>query len=162
MLAMSIVVRTARSSDSAAASAVVRAVYEEHAFTWDPERYHSDLEDVAAAYDRFWVAERGSDVVGCVGIRSAPLVLEGADCSLERLYVLRAARGSGTGSALLAAALSGARAQGRRRIEIWSDKLLTDSHRLYRRFGARIVSERVNDDPDASAEWGLVLDLPRV
>jgi GNAT superfamily N-acetyltransferase len=159
MLAMSFAVRPARRSDSAAAAAVVRAVYREHGFTWDPDCYHADLKDVTASYEAFWVAERGGEVVGCVGIRSDSLVLAGSDCSLERLYVLPAERGGGVGSALLTAALSGARALGRRRIEIWSDQLLGDAHRLYERFGARVVSERTNDDPDASAEWGLVLDL---
>ena len=34
-----------------------------------------------------------------------------------------------------------------------------DAHGLYRREGARVVGERVHDDPDSSHEWGLVLDL---
>jgi hypothetical protein len=46
-------------------------------------------------------------------------------------------------------------------MEIWSDKLLADAHRLYQRHGAEVVAERVHDDPDASAEWGLVLELGR-
>ncbi len=156
-------IRRATSADSAAAAAVVRAVYVEHGFTWDADGYHADLEDVEASFDGFWVDERsdecGGGIVGCVGIGSDPLSLDGSDCSLERLYVLPEARGEGTGSALLAAALAGARELGHTRMEIWSDKLLVAAHRLYERHGARVVTERVNDDPDASAEWGLLLDL---
>jgi hypothetical protein len=44
-------------------------------------------------------------------------------------------------------------------LKIWSDKRFADAHRLYERHGARVVGERVHDDPDQSHEWGLVLDL---
>ena len=159
MLAVELTIRPARSEDSAAAAAVVRAVYAEQGFTWEEGGYHADLDDVERSFDAFWLAERDGSVEGCVGIRSDRLVLEGSDCSLERLYVLPAARGGGTGSALLLAAVAGAQERGCSRMEIWSDKLLTDAHRLYERHGARVVTERVHDDPDASAEWGLVLEL---
>jgi putative acetyltransferase len=159
MLAVPVTIRPARTEDSAAAAAVVRAVYDEHGFTWEAGGYHADLEDLEGSFVGFWVAELGRFVVGCVGLRSDRVVLEDCDCSLERLYVLPAARGGGTGSALLRAAVAGARAHGFSRMEIWSDKLLVDAHRLYERHGARVVSERVHDDPDTSAELGLVLDL---
>lgn len=152
-------VRHARREDFPAAAAVVRAVYEEFGFAWEPDGYHADLADIEAAFDAFWVAELDGRVVGCAGIASRALELPGSDCSLERLYVLREARGHGTGFALLEAALAGARERGRARMEIWSDKLLEDAHRLYVRFGARVVSERIGSDPDESAEWGLLLDL---
>lgn len=152
-------IRRATRADSAAAAGVVRAVYAEQGFTWEGDGYHSDLADVEAGFDAFWVAERDGVVVGCVGIRSAELVLAGSDCSLERLYVLPEARGTGLGAALLLTAVDGARNRGWRCLEIWSDKLLGDAHRLYERHGARVVSERVNDDPDESAEWGLTLQI---
>jgi GNAT superfamily N-acetyltransferase len=79
--------------------------------------------------------------------------------SLERLYVLAETRGSGAGSALLAAVVAEARQSGHTELEIWSDKRFIDAHRLYERYGARVVGERVHDDPDDSHEWGLVLDL---
>ncbi len=161
MLAMPPSVRAAQNQDSVAAAAVVRAVYEEHGFTWDPDAYHGDLADVEASFDAFWVAEANGTVVGCVGIRSDSLVLAGSDCSLERLYVLPGARKRGTGSALLHTAVAGALELGYARMEIWSDKVLEAAHRFYERHGCRVVAERVNDDPDASAEWGLVLSLER-
>ena len=104
-----------------------------------------------ASYAAFFVAERGGEIVGTAGLTEHG--------SLERLYVLPTARGGGLGSALLTAVVDEARRRGHARLEIWSDKLLVDAHRLYERHGARIVAERVNDDPDASHEWGLVLDL---
>ena len=87
------------------------------------------------------------------------LALEGTDCSLERLYVLPSARGTGAGSALLVAAVSGARELAFRCMEIWSDKVLTEAHRFDERHGAEVVTERLNDDPDRSEEWGLVLTI---
>ena len=144
-------VRQARSADSEAAAAVVRAVYDEYGFTWDARGYHADLRNVEAAYAAFFVAELDGRIVGTAGLSR-----EG---SLERLYVLSDARGAGAGSALLAAVADEARRRGHAQLEIWTDKRFEDAHRLYLRAGARTVGERVHDDPDSSHEWGLVLDL---
>jgi putative acetyltransferase len=144
-------IRQARTADSAAAAAVVRSVYDEYGFTWDEHGYHADLQDLERAYAAFFVAELDGRIVGTAG-----LSVQG---SLERLYVLPAARGAGAGSALLAAVADQARRRGHERLEIWSDKRFENAHRLYRREGARVVGERIHDDPDSSHEWGLVLDL---
>ena len=148
---MALNVRRARSEDSPAAAAVVRAVYEEFGFTWDEAGYHADLRDVERSYAAFFVAESDGRITGTAGLSR--------DGSLERLYVLREARGGGAGSALLEAVVAEARRRGHTQLEIWSDKRFTDAHRLYERHGARVVGERVHDDPDASHEWGLVLEL---
>jgi GNAT superfamily N-acetyltransferase len=83
----------------------------------------------------------------------------GADCSLERLYVLPKARNLGIGSALLRTAIKKGLEEKRTRMEIWSDKKLTLAHELYERFGAIRVGERICDDPDESPEWGMALEL---
>ena len=77
----------------------------------------------------------------------------------NRPEVLDQARGAGAGSALLAAVADEARRRGHAALEIWSHKRFEDAHRLYTRHGARVVGERVHDDPDSSREWGLLLDL---
>ncbi len=82
-----------------------------------------------------------------------------ADCSLERLYVRPSIRRAGLGSALLEHAIGEARRQGRKTMEIWSDKKLTLAHRLYERRGAIRVGDRICDDPDESPEWGMALAL---
>ena len=151
MLATGIRIRRATTGDSAHAAAVVKAVYDEYGFTWDEDGYHSDLLDVESAHAAFFVAELDGRIVGTAGLSE--------NGSLERLYVLPAARGAGTGAALLAAVADEARRRGHARLEIWSDKRFEDAHRLYRRAGARVVGERVHDDPDSSHEWGLVLEL---
>lgn len=144
-------VRRATSADSAAAAAVVKAVYAEHGFTWDADGYHADLDDVAASYPSFYVAELSGEVVGTAAL--------GEHGSLERLYVLPSARGTGLGGRLLQAVAEEARRRGYEQLEIWTDKVLTDAHRLYERAGAHRAGERVNDDPDASPEWRYVLPL---
>lgn len=159
MLAVEWRIRPGRKEDSRAAAEVVRTVFAEYGFTWDEGGYHADLRDVEAGFDAFWVAEAGDRIVGCAGLRRRVGALRGAEGSLERLYVLPEARGIGVGSALFGAVVEGARALGWRRLEIWSDKLFVDAHRLYERRGAVVVAERVNADPDESAEWGLVLEL---
>jgi putative acetyltransferase len=151
MLATPARVRRAAAADSRAAAAVVKAVYEEYAFTWDERGYHADLHDVEAAYAAFFVAELEGRIVGTAGLS--------ASASLERFYVLPEARGAGVGSGLLRAVAEEARRRGHSRLEIWSDKRFEDAHRLYERHGARVVGERVHDDPDSSHEWGLVLEL---
>jgi putative acetyltransferase len=144
-------IRRAVAADSPAAAAVVRAVYDEFGFTWDEAGYHADLGDIEVSYTAFYVAEVDGRIVGTAGLTGHG--------SLERLYLLPEARGSGAGSALLTAVADEARRHGHDQLEIWSDKRFTAAHRLYQRHGARVVGERVHDDPDSSHEWGLVLDL---
>jgi putative acetyltransferase len=151
MLATPARVRRAAAADSPSAAAVVRAVYDEYGFTWDEQGYHADLEDVEATYAAFFVAELDGRIVGTAGLSGHG--------SLERFYVLPEARGAGVGSGLLRTVAEEARRRGHSQLEIWSDKRFEDAHRLYQRHGARVVDERVHDDPDSSHEWGLVLEL---
>jgi GNAT superfamily N-acetyltransferase len=155
-------VRPATAADRDAIAAVVRGVYDEYGFTFDEDGYHADLRDVEGSFDGFWVAEEDGAVIGTAGLDLSDArvgCLELCDCSLERLYVRGAERGKGAGSALLRTVLEEARTAGRRRLAIWSDKRFADAHRLYERFGAELVAERVCDDPDESPEWGLVVEL---
>lgn len=173
-----ILVRPADGQDSRQAAAVVQAVFEEYGFTWDDSEYFEDLYDLESHYldkgHRFWIAEFNGKVVGTVGLeffgafpgRIGDLFLDetqtraaGSDCSLERLYVHPGARRHGLGGLLMEQVLREARTERRKCLEIWSDKRFTDAHRLYGKFGAVQVGDRICDDPDLSPEWGLVIDL---
>jgi GNAT superfamily N-acetyltransferase len=175
---MSMAVRLATPGDSPGVVRVIRAVYDEYGFTWDAEQYHADLYDLQGHYfDRghaFWIAEQEGEAVGTVALElfdALPgesgtvariedrLRLCGCDCALERLYVHPEARRRGVGSALVEAVLQESRRRERRLMEIWSDKRFADAHRLYQRFGAQVVGERICHDPDRSPEWGLILRL---
>jgi len=175
---MSFVIRPAAGTDSLAAAEVVRAVFEEYGFSWDPDDYCADLYDIQTHYldegAHFWVAEIDGQVVGTTALErfeqlpgavgstwemAGKLRAGGADCSLERLYVHPASRGLGLGRALLETTLAKARESGRRAMEIWSDKKLLNAHRLYGHSGAILIGDRICDDPDKSPEWGFVLPL---
>jgi putative acetyltransferase len=173
-------IRLARAEDTGGIVETIRAVYEEYGLTWEPGAYHADLYDLQGFYfDKghlFWVAELEGRVVGTVALELFPALpgcvgetvmhggrrrIAGADCSLERLYVHPEARRRGIGAALAQRTLEEAAAQGRRRMELWSDKRFIDAHRLYLRFGAKVVGERICHDPDQSPEWGLAIPIPR-
>jgi putative acetyltransferase len=161
-------IRPATGSDSAAAASVVKTVFDEYGFTWEPEGYHADLYDLEKFYlsagHRFWVAEDPSGkVVGTTALwvmKPDEERIEGCDCSLERLYLLPETRGQGLGRALMETTLVQAREMKLTAMEIWSDKRFLDAHRLYAKFGAEVIGDRIcEDDPDRSEEWGLRLRL---
>lgn len=170
--------RVAKAGDEAAVVEVVRQVYAEYGFTWDPEGYHRDLYDLSAhfsppgGYLLIGGLEEGK-VQGCCGITLHPspgekevVVREGelprlgrTDAELHRLYVIPAARRGGLGRQLTLLCFDWARGAGARAVEIWSDKRFDQAHRLYRDLGAVCVVDRICDDPDVSPEWGYRLDL---
>jgi GNAT superfamily N-acetyltransferase len=171
-------VRPAVAADSAAVASVVEAVYAEYGFSWEPEGYAADLYDLGAHHlergHLLWVASDGSGIQGVVGLKLFDPVpgppgsaveidgvvrIAGCDCALARLYVHPGARRRGAGTELVGTALDAARTRRRRAVEIWSDKLFGDAHRLYRRFGARPVADRLIYVPEPCEEWGLVIDL---
>jgi putative acetyltransferase len=173
-------IRLYRSEDGPPVRKVVEAVYKEYSFTWDPDTYHADLYDIENCYmtggSRFWVAEHQGEIVGCAGLlQLAPLpgkagetivhngtVRAGAaDCELMRLYVLDSARGLGLGKALTKTVINQARSNGLTVMEIWSDKLFKEAHSLYERFGAKMIGDRICDDPDEAPEWGMVIELQK-
>jgi GNAT superfamily N-acetyltransferase len=176
---MNLSLRSATAADAPGIVHVIRAVYDEYGFTWDPHDYHADLYDLQGYYlDRghgFWIAQaEDGETIGTIAMEyfdpvpgaagavvtlADRLRLGGCDCALERFYVHPLARRRGAGSALMARAIRESRDRGCRLMEIWSDKRFLDAHRLYERRGARTVGERICHDPDQSPEWGLILSL---
>ena len=125
---------------------VIRTVFEEHGFPWQPDG------------GGFWVMESDGAVVGTVGIRR----IDDELCDLCRLYLLAEHRGQGLGKRLLQKAIDEARLLGYKQMEIWSDKRLEVSQEMYRRFGAVPIGERTVADPDypeVYEEWGYLLEL---
>jgi GNAT superfamily N-acetyltransferase len=85
--------------------------------------------------ERAWIAERGAELLGCVGIVDAG---EGV-AQLRWFLVAPSARGRGLGRRLLEEALRFAREEGYRTVTLWTVDLLTDAARLYRAAGFRLV-----------------------
>lgn len=171
---MSFSIRKADNRDVPGVVDVIGTVFDEYSFTWEEDGYHKDLYDIEAHYERFFVAEMDRRVVGTIGLELFDTIpgpagtlgehdgfirVQGADCSLERLYVHPDARRHGIGRALIDHVISEARKEGRTAMELWSDKRFGDAHRLYGRTGARVVGDRICHDPDQSPEWGLIIEL---
>jgi len=170
---VNIQVRQAALTDTESIVRVIKAVYDEYGFSWDPEGYHADLYDLQTHYfshgDRFYVAEIDGVVQGTGALEMFPAHpagfadplprIGGCDCSIERVYVHPDARRRGLGRAITLQVIADARLAGRTKMEIWSDKRFTEAHLLYQKMGARVVAERICDDPEESPEWGLELIL---
>lgn len=178
MSSMSFTLRPCRTGDEPGVCAAVKAVYDEHGFTWDPADYHADLHNLASSFEppgrELWVCDLDGKVVGCAGVGYfEPLAgsigrivvsddtrrIAGTDCELLRLYVHPLAQGRGLGRALFEQCIESAAGRGSLAMEIWSDKRFQTAHRLYQLAGAKVVGDRICDDPDQSPEWGLILNL---
>jgi len=175
---MQLTIREATNDDIEDVVRVIRTVYDEYSFSWEEDGYHADLYDLEKAYrdagDTFYIAELDGKIVGTAALELfariegeegtiVPLKgyqrIAGIDCSIERLYVHPDGRRNGVGRALFDRVINDAKAKGRTTMEIWSDKKFVDAHRLYERMGAKVVGERLCDDPEQSPEWGLLLPL---
>lgn len=171
-------IRLASPADSPGVVATVAEVYAEYGFTWEESGYHSDLYDLSDYCDpnqaRFWVAELEGVVVGCGGVVWFPKMdgslgdlvrdqenwrVAGTSAEVARMYVRPSGRRLGIGSAIMEKILIEARIKSVEAIEIWSDKLFLDAHRLYEKFGAVKCGERICNDPDQAPEWGYFLKV---
>lgn len=158
-----LVVRPYRAGDEEGVNAVLKTVFEEYDFPWQPEGYNADTHNIEKHYleagGAFWVAEFGSTIVGTGGL----LPIDEETCELHRMYVLSEFRGMGAGKSMFAAIVREARARNYKLLTFWSDKVLTAAHRFYESHGAKRVAERqVEDEGYASyCEWGYCFDLTR-
>lgn len=175
---MEVIFRPAAVADTEGVCRVIKAVYDEYGFSWDPDDYHWDLYNLKEAYfdlgNEFYVAELGGEIVGTAALDLFAQIegqaqqmtqfegyvrIAGCDCSLERLYVHPNGRRLGVGRTLTEIIINRAKELNRSCMEIWSDKKFVDAHRLYAKLGAVVVGERICDDPEESPEWGLCLPL---
>lgn len=159
---MSALIRPYRPGDEQAIVAVIKSVFDERQWKWDPKSENKDLYDVQEFYlnrgGGFWVLEEGDAIIGTVALRQK----EGSRCTLWRLYLPLEHRGRGYGKMLFRFAIDRARERGYSEMEIWSDKTLDVSHIMYKNAGAASLGDRVVDDPDYGfpyEEWGYLLDL---
>jgi GNAT superfamily N-acetyltransferase/DNA-binding MarR family transcriptional regulator len=116
---------------------------EEYGWDWTYESLISGIlaEFVAkfdAAREHAWIAEHGGAIAGSIFLMRSddPLTAK-----LRLLYVEPAARGRGIGAALVAACISKARANGYRKLTLWTNDVLVSARRLYEAAGFRIVAE---------------------
>ena len=152
-------IRTFREGDERGIQSVIKSVFDEYGFTWEPDGYNRDSFDVREFYHDqgggFWVMELGGTIIGTVGLKAR----KNRRCELYRLYLPAERRGKGYGRDLYIFAQEAARDAGFTEMEIWSDKKLAAAHGMYSRSGAEPLGERICDDPDNSEEFGFLLKL---
>ncbi len=138
---------------------VIKTVYEEYGFTYEPDGYNLDCREVQKHYldqgGAFWVGEVEGQIVATVGF----FKISEKRCDLMRLYLYPQYRGNGFGEILFRKAVTGAAQMGFEEMEIWSDKKLTHAHAMYSRLGAIPIGDRICNDPDKSHEWGFLLKI---
>ncbi|MFI5403380.1 MAG: GNAT family N-acetyltransferase [Planctomycetota bacterium] len=126
-------IRPARDADAEAVIALITRVYAEYpGCILDVDREEPALRAPASSFDRFWVVEDASRVVGCVGCALGAGLAE-----LKKLYLDAGLRGQGLGRDLIALVEETARAAGARQIELWSDTRFKTAHAVYERCGYR-------------------------
>lgn len=151
-----LVVRDAGTADARALTAFARSAYADHyADLWSSEglqrwldtNYGADLiaaELADPARVRYLLCERSGALLGygkVLPARPVPTHAAVTGLELEKVYVARAATGSGVGSALFERVLEFA--QSVRESIVWLDVLRTNERgiRLYRRWGFEVVGE---------------------
>ncbi|MEW9548750.1 GNAT family N-acetyltransferase [Nonomuraea sp. NPDC050783] len=106
--------------------------------------------------DAGWIAESGGERVGCVFyVRE-----DGEQAKLRMLLVEPSARGRGIGRRLVEECLRHARADGRKRITLWTRDCLASARRIYEAAGFRLETEEPGTENGvAVTEQWWTLDL---
>ena len=132
-------------------------------YGWD-QRYEAEIAALVASFlggkggldDRFWIAARGDQVLGCVGfVREAP-----ERGRLRLLYVEPDGRGLGLGHRLVAACLAHARALGCREVVLWTIDVLVTARKIYAEAGFKLEHSEPFDGlgaPCIDESWRVAL-----
>ena len=118
------------------------------AYGWD-ERYEAHLAQIISGFlmdhdpqcERFWIADRGGEILGCVGLTR----MSAAQARLRLLFVEPAARGTGLGRRLTETCIAYARAKGYSEIVLWTVSVLDAARKLYADLGFEMIGAEASD-----------------
>jgi putative acetyltransferase len=129
---------------------VLRELFREYAAWLGPQGWFADLEGELAAlpggYEALLVARIDREIVGCIALRRLP----DGECEMKRLYVRPAARGSGTGRALVEASIARARELGHGLMRLDTLPSMDTARALYLSLGFRPIG-KYNENPTEGA-----------
>ena len=114
------------------------------------------VKDHDPEFERCWVAERESEVIGSVFLVRASAEV----AKLRLLYVEGSARGLGIGRRLVDECVRFARARGYRTLTLWTNDVLVSARRIYEVAGFRLVSEHRHHSFSkdlVGQDWNLTL-----
>jgi GNAT superfamily N-acetyltransferase len=97
--------------------------------------FEREVAELPRGYFLLLLAEDDEGAAGCVALRA----LDARTAEVKRLYVRRRRRGSGTGRALIEAAIGAAREAGYRRVVLDSLPKMHEALGLYRALGFREI-----------------------
>jgi GNAT superfamily N-acetyltransferase len=132
------------------------------AYGWD-ERYEGHIARIVGdfmtrhdpARERFWAAERGGELLGCVGLTGE----SEERARLRLLYVEPEARGLGLGRRLVDACVAFARRAGYREVVLWTVDVLEPARRIYAAAGFRRIGAVVSELSPAMKDETWLLRL---
>lgn len=155
MLVEELTLRDARDEDGPELIDLIGGVFAEYpGCVMDVDGELPELRAIASHFRKksgsFWVAERGGQVIACVGLSPRP----NRGVELHKLYVRRECRRQGIGGRLCQLVESSAKERGASHVELWSDTRFETAHQVYEKRGyVRGPTTRALHDKSDTVEY---------
>lgn len=155
-------IRLATDDDGDGVGALIKAAFDEHpGCIYDRAVEFPELDAIASTFrsksGQFWIAEsQNGEIVGSGGY--IPTVDD--EVELHKVYLARAARGSGLALQILQKMEADALAKGFARVTLWTDTRFLSGQRFYEKNGYTQQPEtRQLDDLSHSEEFNYIKNL---
>jgi len=157
------ILRKVKKDDNLLLARMIRQVFEEHDAP-QPGTVYSDptTDDLYGLFRKpgsvLWVAEIDGIPAGCCGIYPTD-GLENDYAELVKYYLAGAARGKGTGRALMEKCISSARELGYRKLYLESLPHFSKAVRIYEKLGFRKLTRPLGSSGHPTCNIWMLLDL---